>query len=90
LTKALANVATKDDIRQLQTVIENLTNDVFGKIQSGTMTLQDAAHVASSLVSSVVAPPSHWQQYPYMMRDSRMRQPNVTVVQPIMPPEDEK
>ena len=55
----LANVVTKDDVRQLAAVIEDLADLVVRNIQNGTMNHQDAANVASTLVSSVVSPPSH-------------------------------
>jgi hypothetical protein len=90
LADVLGNVATKDDIRQLEAVIKGLTNDVFGKIESGAMTFQDAANVASSLASSVVAPPR--MMYEGMPLPLRMAtaQRGMTIVEPILPPEDEK
>jgi hypothetical protein len=63
----LANVATKDDVRQLGVEIKSLIEIVLGDIQHGRMNYQDAANVASSLVSSVVAPPSHRYRHPAHM-----------------------
>ena len=80
LADVLGNVATKDDIRQLETVIKNFTDDVVGKIQSGAMTFRDAAHVASSLVSSVVAPSSHRYVHPAHM--SSIVEPPLTIRHP--------
>jgi len=67
----------KKTVDQISAEIKNLGELVLASIKNGTMTRQDAANVASTMVSSIVAPPSQRYLHPAYMP---------SVVDPIVPP----
>lgn len=89
LTTALANVATKDDIRQLETVFTKFAASIVARMESGAITIQDATHMASTLVTTVVVPP----RMPYADTPLALRMAiapsSITIVEPILPLPDQ-
>jgi hypothetical protein len=53
-----------EDLNQISAEIRSLADLVLGAIQNGTMNRQDAANVASTMVSSIAAPPSRGYPHP--------------------------
>ena len=63
-------IATKTDVAQISAMIRQFGELALTNIKNGTLTPQDAANVASTMISSIVAPPSsHRHMHPAYTND---------------------